>query len=47
MVHVSSSHKSCEVKAKDGRVDTMDCVRSFYHKIAIFIVLGLKDVIVF
>jgi hypothetical protein len=35
------------VEAEDGRVDVMGCIGPFYLKIAVFIVLGLKGIVVF
>jgi hypothetical protein len=40
VVYVASSWISCGVEAKDGWIDTMGSVGSFYHKIVVFIVLG-------
>jgi hypothetical protein len=46
-VYVASSRRSCGVEVEDGRVDAMGYIRPFYPKIAIFIVLGPKGIIVF
>jgi hypothetical protein len=40
VVHVASSWRSRGVKAEDGCVDVTGCVRPFYPKIVVFIVLG-------
>jgi hypothetical protein len=39
MVHVVSSQRLCGVEGKDGLVDVMGCVGSFYPKIVVFYVL--------
>jgi hypothetical protein len=40
MVHVASSQRSCGDEAKDRWVDATGCIRLFYPKFAIFVVLG-------
>jgi hypothetical protein len=39
-VHVASSRRSREDEAEDGQVNAMDCIRLFYPKFVIFVVLG-------
>jgi hypothetical protein len=46
MVHVASSRRSRGEKAKEGRVDAMDCIRLFYPNFAVFILLGHKGSLV-
>jgi hypothetical protein len=47
MVHVASSRRSRGVKDKDKRINVVDFVGSFYSKIIIFVMLGLKSIVVF
>jgi hypothetical protein len=47
VVHMASSRRSCRVEAEDERVDVMGCVGPFYLNIVVFIVLGLKGILVF
>jgi hypothetical protein len=42
MVHVALSWRSLGDEAEDGRVDTMGCIRLFYPKFIVFVVLGHK-----
>jgi hypothetical protein len=42
MVHVTSSRRSCGDEAEDGWVNATGCIRLFYPKFIVFIVLGLK-----
>jgi hypothetical protein len=44
---VTSSQRSHEVEAEDGRIDVMDCVGPFYPKIIVFYVLSPGDNLVF
>jgi hypothetical protein len=47
MVYVASLRRSRGVQTEDGRVDATGYVRPFYPKIAVFIVLGPKDIVIF
>jgi hypothetical protein len=47
MVHVASSRRSRGVKDKDKRINVVDFVGSFYSKIIVFVMLGLKSIVVF
>jgi hypothetical protein len=47
MVHMASSQILRRVEAEDGRVDVTDCIRPYYPKFVIFIVLDFKDILVF
>jgi hypothetical protein len=47
VVHVTSSPRLCRDEAEDGRVDAMNYVGSFYHKITVFYVLGHRGNLVF
>jgi hypothetical protein len=40
VVHVASSQRSRRDKAEDEQVDAMNCIKPFYSKIIILIVLG-------
>jgi hypothetical protein len=42
MVHVASSQRSHGDEAKDERIDATGCIRLFYPKFVIFVVLGHK-----
>jgi hypothetical protein len=46
MVHVASLWMSHGDEAEDGWIDAMSCIRLFYPKFAVFIVLGHKDSLV-
>jgi hypothetical protein len=37
IVHIASSQRLCRVKAKDGQIDAIGCIRLFYLNFAIFI----------
>jgi hypothetical protein len=48
VVHMASSRRSCRVEeAEDEWVDAMGCVGPFYLNIVVFIVFGLKGILVF
>jgi hypothetical protein len=47
VVHVASSWRLRRVEAKDGQVDAMGCVRTFYSKIIVFYVLDHMDNLAF
>jgi hypothetical protein len=47
LVYVALSRRSRGIENEDGCVNVMGCVRPFYPKIIIFIILGLKGIIVF
>jgi hypothetical protein len=47
VVHVVLSRRSRGVEAEDRWVDAMGCIRPFYPRITVFIVLGTKDIVVF
>jgi hypothetical protein len=42
-MHVASSQMLCGDEAEDGRVNATGCIRLFYPKFVIFVVLGHKD----
>jgi hypothetical protein len=46
MVHVASSQRSHRDKAEDEWVNVTGCIRLFYPKFAIFVVLGHNDSLV-
>jgi hypothetical protein len=47
VVDVASSRKSRGVEDEDGWVDATCCVRPFYPKITVFIILDPKSIVVF
>jgi hypothetical protein len=47
VVHVISSWRSREVKVEDGRVDATCYIKLFYPYFTIFILLRLRDILVF
>jgi hypothetical protein len=47
MVHVASSWMLCRVVTEDRYVDVIDCVGHCYPYFTIFIVLGLRGILVF
>jgi hypothetical protein len=47
MVHVVSSWRLRRVEAEDGWVDATGCIKLFFPNFVIFVVLGLRDVLVF
>jgi hypothetical protein len=46
MMHVASSQMLCGDEAEDGWVNATGCIRLFYPKFVIFVVLGHKDSLV-
>jgi hypothetical protein len=47
VVHVAPSQRLRQVQAEDGRVDAMGYIRSFYHRITVFYILGPRNEVVF
>jgi hypothetical protein len=47
VVHVASSWRLCKDEVKDRRVDATGCIRLFYPYFAVFVVLGLRGILVF
>jgi hypothetical protein len=47
VVHVVSSWSSCEDEAEDERIDVMGYIGLFYPYFTIFIVFGLRGILVF
>jgi hypothetical protein len=44
---VALSQRSHRVEAEDGPIDATGCIRPFYHKIVVFIVLVSRGNLVF
>jgi hypothetical protein len=44
MVHVTSSRRSRQDEPENGRVDATGCIKLFYPKFAVFIVLGPRAI---
>jgi hypothetical protein len=47
MVHMAPLRRSRGVQFEDGRVDTMSCIRPFYHNFTIFDVLDSRSILIF
>jgi hypothetical protein len=47
VMHVALSWRSCGVEAEDRQINATNCIRPFYPKITVFIVLDLKSIVVF
>jgi hypothetical protein len=46
VVHVAQSRRLRQRQFKDGRVDTTDCVRPFYHTFTVFNVLCSRSIVI-
>jgi hypothetical protein len=47
MLHVALLHRSCGVEAEDERVDATGCIVLFYPNFTVFVVLDIRDILVF
>jgi hypothetical protein len=47
MVHVASLWRLRQVEAEDGRINMTSCIGPFYLNFLVFIVLGLRGILVF